>query len=91
VADLVPEVTEHGAVRLAETHPHLLAVGGVGLVEIESDHSVGVPSRHRFPLTGEQIEGESSILVAPSHDRQPELGEFEHQPAFRDLSSREAL
>ncbi len=26
VADLVPEVAEHGAVRLTEAHPHRLAV-----------------------------------------------------------------
>ena len=44
--DLVAEVSENGPIRLSELQPDELAVGIVGLRQVEGDDSVLVARRH---------------------------------------------
>jgi hypothetical protein len=82
VADLVAEVAEDRSVRLAELFAHLLAVGVIGLGEVERDHAAGVTGGDRLGAAGQQLEGQAALALAPALDRQPELAELEQQPAL---------
>ena len=53
VADLVAEVAEHGAIRLTELLADELAMGVIGLGEVEGDHA-GIVSGDHVPTPRRQ-------------------------------------
>ena len=78
VADLVTEVAEHRAVRLAEPHPQRFSVGVERLDEIDGDHAVGMTDRHRLALAvaRQQIEGQSARRAPERFDRQADVAQL---------------
>ena len=90
VADLVAQRAERRAIGLAERDPPLLALGRVGLGEVERDHAVGVAGRHRPAVAGQEVEGQPARLLAEADDRQPQLEQREQQPPLRRLGLDEA-
>jgi hypothetical protein len=91
MGDLVAEVPQDGAIRLAQPLAQRLAVRVVGLVHVERDDPVGVARRHLATVAGEQLEGQAALALAPALDRQPQLAELEEQPALGGLGVAEAL
>ena len=57
--DLVAEMAEQRAVGLAHLVPAPLALGVVGLGEVDGDEPVVVAGQHRRGAVGEKIEGEA--------------------------------
>ena len=82
VADLVAEVAQHRAVRLAESHPQRLAVGVKGFHQVDGDHPVGVPDRDPLAgaVTGQQVEGQAAVALA-STGRPADRGRRAGRPA----------
>ena len=93
VADLVTEVSEHGAVRLAEPHPQRLAIGVKGLDEVDRDHPAGVSDRDRlaFAVTRQQIEGQAALLAPERVDGQADVEQLQDQPMHRRCGVRQLL
>ena len=71
MAELVADVPERRAVLLAERRPDLLALGRVGLVEIERDQPVEVADRRRVAGVRRSIGEQQRGPVGPS----PSLGD----------------
>jgi len=46
VADFMAKVAEQRAVALVQAHAHLLALGVVGLAQVEGDETLGVTGQH---------------------------------------------
>ncbi len=90
-ADLVAEMTQHGAVGLTEVDPQRLTVGVQRLNQIDGDHPVGVPNHHTpaAAVTGQQIECEPSVLTPVRVDRQPDIDELVDQPPQRKRGGRQ--
>ncbi len=85
VADLVAEVAEHRAVRLAEPHAQRLAVGVEGLREVDRDHAVRVADDHGLAAAaGQQVEGQAALPLVVRHDGQAEGEQLHQQPAQVD-------
>ncbi len=63
MTDLVPKMTQHGAVRLTETHPQRLAVGVQGFRQIDGDHPAGMTDHDLLSgaVAGQQVEGEPAF------------------------------
>ncbi len=93
VADLVAEVTEHGPVGLAETHPQRLAVGVEGLDEIDRDHPVGMSDRDCLALAvaRQQIEGQAAVFAPERVDGQADVEQLQDQPMHRRCGVRQLL
>ena len=91
VADLVAQMTQHGAVGLTEVHTQRLTVGVQRLDQIDGDHAVGVPDHHPVAagVTGEQIECQPSVSAPVRLDRQPDIDELVNQPPQRQRGGRQ--
>ena len=85
MADLVAEMTQHGAVGLTEVDPQRLTVGVERLDQIDGDHSAGVPDHHAFAaaVAGQQIECQPSVSTPVRVDRQLDIDELIDQPSQR--------
>ncbi len=75
VADLVAEVAEHRAVRLAEPDAQRFAMVVEGLGEVDGDDAVGVADHDRPRDAREQVEGQPALLLVVGNDGQAEFGE----------------
>src|SRR5271163_2939674 len=86
VADLVAEMTQHGAVRLTEVDPKRLTVGVQRLDQIDRDYPAGVPDHHTFTaaVTGQQIKRKPSVFPPERVDRQADVNELTNQPPQAD-------
>src|SRR5271156_983911 len=86
VADLVAEMTQHGAVRLTEVDPKRLTVGVQRLDQIDRDYPAGVPDYHAFTaaVTGQQIKRKPSVFPPERVDRQADVNELTNQPPQGD-------
>ena len=75
MADLVAEVAQHGAIRLAEPYPQRLAVRVERLDEVDGDDSVRVADHHAFALAvaGHQVEGQTAVAAPKRIDGQADL------------------
>ena len=93
MADLVPEVAEHGAVRLAEANPQRLAVVVERLDEVDGDHAARVSDGH--PVAGgvarQQIEGQPAVAAPERFDGQADVVELVDQPAQRGRRRHQLL
>ena len=78
MADLVAEVAEHRAVRLAEPHPQRFAVGVQRLDEVDGDDAVGVADRHLLALAvaRQQIERQAAVAAPERVDRQADVAQL---------------
>jgi len=70
--DLVPEVAEQGAVRLAHLTAAALPLGIVGFGEVDGDEPVLVAGQDRSGtfLIGQEVEGEAFGVFRAGHQRQ---------------------
>ena len=82
MAHLVPEMAEHRAVRLAETHPQGFAVVIERFDEVDGDDTVGVTDDHLFAggVARQQIECEATVATPEGIDGQPDVGELVDHP-----------
>jgi hypothetical protein len=82
VAYLVPEVAQHGSIRLAEPDPHRFPVHVERLDEIDGDDPVGVADYHALALavTGHQVEGQAAVVKPERINRQTDVEQLVHQP-----------
>ena len=85
VRDLVAEMAEQRAIRLAHLMAAALALGVVGLGEIDGDEPVVVSGEHRLGAVGEKIEGEAVRILEPGDERQAQLQERVEQAVLRGL------
>ena len=85
VAELVADVADHRAVRLAELGAALRADRVVGLREVDRDDAVGVPGHDRLPGARQQVEDE-----LPLADREPDVHEHGQDAPLGSLGLREA-
>ena len=75
VADLVAQVAEQRPVGLAELQPPPLALGGIGLGDVDGDQPVVVAGHHRLARVGvgEEVEGEAfGRVLLLARERQAE-------------------
>ena len=81
MAELVAEMAEQRAVVLAHLGAHLLALGGIGLGDVERDQAVVMAGQHMLAgrratqqRIGEEIEGDANLVagVGLGADRQAE-------------------
>ena len=86
MADLVAEMAEHGPVGLAQLPADALAVGVVGLGEVEGDDPVLVAGADRLVPARQQVERQAAIGVFGSgDDGQRQFVQLEDQPSLGGL------
>ena len=76
-------MAEQRAVGLSHLMSSPLALGVVGLGEVDGDEPVVVAGEHRLGAVGEKIEGEAGRVLEPRHQRQAQLEQRVEQPVFR--------
>ena len=91
VTALVPHVSEQRPIRLAHRRPPPLALGVVGLGDVDGDDAVGVPGQHRPAARlgiREKLERQPSLrIVDPVRHRQTELDQREQQTPLGGLEA----
>ena len=92
VADLVAEVAEHRAVRLAKSDPQRLAIVVERLDDVDRDDAARVADDHLLAggAAGQQIEGQPAVDLPERIDGQPDVVELVHQSTQRRRRSAPA-
>ena len=92
VRDLVAEMAEQRAVGLAHLPPHALALGIVGLGEVDGDEAVVVAGHHRLGRRAvrrqlrQEVERQPVLRILQlGLQRQPELEQRVEQPVLGEL------
>jgi hypothetical protein len=85
VRDLMTEMAKQGAIGLAHLVAAPLALGVVGLGEIDGDQAVFVPGQHRRRAIGEKIEGHAFRVFGAGGEGQSQLQERVEQPVLGGL------
>ena len=82
---LVPDVPEHGAVRLTHLVADLLTVRVAGLGQVDGDDAVLMTGHHVRRRTRQQVVAEPFGDLRPRGQRQAKIQDLEHHPALGRL------
>ncbi|MNI51025.1 hypothetical protein D3C73_1057220 [compost metagenome] len=85
MADFVPKMPEQRAIGFVHMHPHLFAMGVVGLLDIQGNQAIGVADGGRFPfeVDADEVEGKSRrFIFGPGDNRQPQIDQLGDQSAL---------
>ena len=93
MADLVPKMPQHRAVRLAEAHPERLAVGVQGFCQVDGDDPTGMTDHdpRSGAVAGQQVEGKSAVGPPEGIHWQPDVKQLIGQPAQVDRGGCQLL
>ena len=87
MADLVAEVSKHRSIRLVQGDAPLLALGIVGLAEVQGDHAARMAGFHRLARrVGEKLEDQAVLgILHPALERDAQPQQAVHEAPLRGL------